>query len=88
VAPWFATNISSEVSNPATVDLFQAAPPRPAEATQMPHFDKYAYEDKSCYGMSAEEVGKNKPPDPHSTTLTKREIEAVADYVLAKFTGK
>ena len=54
----------------------------------MPHFDKYAYEDKSCYGISAEEVGKNKPPDPHSTTLTKREIEAVADYVLAKFRGK
>ena len=56
--------------------------------SEMPHFDKYAYEDKSCYGMSAEEVGKNKPPDPHSTTLTKREIEAVADYVLAKFAGK
>jgi mono/diheme cytochrome c family protein len=36
--------------------------------SEMPHFDKYAYEDKSCY---AEEVGKNKPPDPHSTTLTK-----------------
>jgi mono/diheme cytochrome c family protein len=56
--------------------------------SEMPHFDKYAYEDKSCYGISAEEVGKNKPPDPHSTTLTKREIEAVADYVLAKFAGK
>jgi mono/diheme cytochrome c family protein len=56
--------------------------------SEMPHFDKYAYEDKSCYGMSAEDVGKNKPPDPHSTTLTKREIEAVADYVLAKFAGK
>lgn len=56
--------------------------------SEMPHFDKYAYEDKSCYGMSGEEVGKNKPPDPHSTTLTKREIEAVADYVLAKFAGK
>jgi mono/diheme cytochrome c family protein len=56
--------------------------------SEMPHFDKYAYEDKSCYGMSAEEVGKNKPPDPHSTTLTKREIEAVTDYVLAKFAGK
>jgi len=38
--------------------------------------------------MSAQDIGKNKPPDPHSTTLTKREIEAVADYVLAKFAEK
>ena len=57
-------------------------------ATEMPHFDKYAYEDKSCYGLSAAEVGKNMPPDPHSTPLTRREIEAVADYILAVFVGK
>jgi mono/diheme cytochrome c family protein len=57
-------------------------------ATDMPHFDKYAYEDKSCYGLSAAEVGKNMPPDPHSTPLTRREIEAVADYILATFVGK
>jgi len=57
-------------------------------ATEMPHFDKYAYEDKSCYGLSAAEVGKNMPPDPHSTPLTRREIEAVADYILAAFVGK
>jgi mono/diheme cytochrome c family protein len=56
--------------------------------SEMPHFDKYAYEDKSCYGMSAADLGKNTPPDPHSTPLTKREIEAVADYILAKFAGK
>lgn len=56
--------------------------------SEMPHFDKYAYEDKSCYGMSAQDVGKNMPPDPHSTTLTRREIEAVADYVLGQFAGK
>src|SRR5215510_13401325 len=31
-------------------------------ATEMPHFDKYAYEDKSCYGLSAADVGKNMPP--------------------------
>jgi|SRR5262252_6671413 len=57
-------------------------------ASEMPHFDKYAYEDKSCYGLSAAELGKNMPPDPHSTPLTKREIEAVTDYVLATFVGK
>jgi hypothetical protein len=57
-------------------------------ASEMPHFDKYAYDDKSCYGLSAAELGKNIPPDPHSTPLTRREIEAVTDYVLATFVGK
>jgi mono/diheme cytochrome c family protein len=57
-------------------------------ATEMPHFDKYAYEDKACYGLSAGELGKSVPPDPHSTPLTKREIEVVADYILATFVGK
>ena len=45
--------------------------------SQMPHFDKYAYEDKSCYGRTAAELGGDTPHDPHSTSLTKREIEAV-----------
>src|SRR5262245_60379855 len=49
--------------------------------SEMPHVDKYAYEDRGCYGMSAQDVGKNMPPDPHSTTLNRREIEAVVDYV-------
>jgi mono/diheme cytochrome c family protein len=57
-------------------------------ATEMPHFDKYAYEDKGCYGLSAGELGKDIPPDPHSTPLTKREIEALVDYIQATFIGK
>ncbi len=57
-------------------------------ATEMPHFDKYAYGDKSCYGLSATELGKNVPPDPHSNPLTKREIEAVTDFILVTFVGK
>jgi mono/diheme cytochrome c family protein len=56
--------------------------------SEMPHFDKYAYEAKDCYGLSAEELGKNIPPDPHSTSLNKREIAALADYILATFVGK
>jgi mono/diheme cytochrome c family protein len=56
--------------------------------TEMPHFDKFAYEDKSCYGRTAAELGNDTPHYPHSTSLTKREIEAVADYILAKFVGK
>jgi cytochrome c553 len=56
--------------------------------TEMPHFDKYAYEDTKCYGRSAAELGGDIPHDPHSTSLTRREIEAVADYILATFVGK
>jgi mono/diheme cytochrome c family protein len=50
--------------------------------TEMPHFDRY------CYGRSAAELGADTPHDPHSTSLTKRGIEAVADYIFAKFVGK
>jgi mono/diheme cytochrome c family protein len=56
--------------------------------SEMPHFDKFAFEDKSCYGLSAADLGKQLPPDPHSTSLTMREIEAVADYILATYKDK
>jgi mono/diheme cytochrome c family protein len=56
--------------------------------SEMPHFDKYAYEDKSCYGLSAVDLGPQLPPQPHSTSLTKREIEVLADYILATYKGK
>ena len=56
--------------------------------SEMPHFDKYAYDAKDCYGLYAEELGKNIPPDPHSTSLNKREISALADFILATFVGK
>ena len=57
--------------------------------TEMPHFDKYAYDDDTpCFGMKEKDVGKDKPPDPHSTPLTRREIEAVVDYMIAVFVGK
>jgi mono/diheme cytochrome c family protein len=56
--------------------------------SEMPHFDKYAYEDTPCYGLTVEQVGQNMPPVPHSTSLNQREIAAVADYILATFVGK
>jgi mono/diheme cytochrome c family protein len=56
--------------------------------TEMPHFDKYAYEDKACYGRSAAELGPKLPLEPHSTSLTRREIEVLADYILATFVGR
>ncbi len=57
-------------------------------ATEMPHFDKYAYEDSNCYGLRGKDLGGDAPREPHSTPLTKREIEAVADYVIKTFVGK
>jgi mono/diheme cytochrome c family protein len=56
--------------------------------TEMPHFDKYAYEDTNCYGLGGKDLGADAPHYPHSTPLTRREIEAVADYVIATFVGK
>src|SRR5882757_2596125 len=52
--------------------------------TPMPHFDEDAYRDSRCYGMTEAELGPRTPGLPHSTTLQRREIEALADYLLAK----
>jgi mono/diheme cytochrome c family protein len=56
--------------------------------TEMPHFDKFAYEDTKCYGLSVADVGSNMPPPPHSTSLVQREIAAVVDYIFTTFVGK
>jgi mono/diheme cytochrome c family protein len=56
--------------------------------TAMPHFDEQAYTDKRCYGMTEAELGSRMPTLPPSTTLQKREIEIVADYLLAKIIGR
>ena len=56
--------------------------------TEMPHFDKFAYEDTNCYGLGGKDLGTDAQPYPHSTPLTRREIEAVADYIIATFVGK
>jgi hypothetical protein len=56
--------------------------------TEMPHFDKYAYEDTDCYGLKGKKLGADAPHYPHSTPLTSCEIEAIADYILTTFVGK
>ena len=56
--------------------------------TEMPHFDKYAYDDTACYGVTLAQVGDGKPPPPHAGSLNAREIAAVVDYILATFVGK
>jgi mono/diheme cytochrome c family protein len=54
----------------------------------MPHFDKQAYADERCYGVTESELGRDTPALPPGSTLNKREIEAVADYLLAKVIGR
>jgi hypothetical protein len=52
----------------------------------MPHFDRFAYTDKRCYDMTADDLGDQKP-NRASTTLQADEIDAVADYVAVKLRG-
>jgi mono/diheme cytochrome c family protein len=58
-------------------------------ATQMPAFDKFAYSDGRCYGKKEADL-KSYPtrmPDPPST-LQQREVELIADFLVAKVVGK
>jgi mono/diheme cytochrome c family protein len=54
--------------------------------TAMPHFDRFAYTDKRCYGMTAADFG-DLLPDRSATTLQPEEIDAIADYVNTKVKG-
>ena len=49
----------------------------------MPHFDRFAYSDKRCYDMTAEDLGDLEPTRA-PTTLQSYEIDAVADYVATR----
>jgi mono/diheme cytochrome c family protein len=54
--------------------------------TEMPYFDGFAYRDKRCYGVTAEQLGdqaSNRAP----TTLQNYEIDALADYIATKVKG-
>jgi mono/diheme cytochrome c family protein len=57
--------------------------------TGMPAFDKFAYSDGRCYGLKAADLKSptRQLPDPPAT-LQAREIEAIADFMLAKVVGK
>jgi hypothetical protein len=56
--------------------------------TAMPHFDEGAYTDTRCYGVTEAELGSRTPPFPPSTTLVKREIDVLIDYLQAKIIGR
>jgi hypothetical protein len=55
----------------------------------MPPFDKFAYSDGRCYGLKQSDLKgpSRQMPDPPATLLA-REVEAVADFMLAKIVGK
>jgi mono/diheme cytochrome c family protein len=55
-------------------------------STPMPHFDRYAYTDKRCYNMTAEDLGAE-VPNNSGTALQGYEIDALADYVATKLKG-
>ena len=57
--------------------------------TGMPPFDKFAYSDGRCYGLKQADLASPKfqMPDPPAT-LQAREIETMADFMLAKIVGK
>src|SRR5215212_8738613 len=54
----------------------------------MPAFDKFAYTDGRCYNLKQEDLQRMNAtlPDPPAT-LQNREIEQVADFLLAKVVG-
>jgi mono/diheme cytochrome c family protein len=54
--------------------------------TGMPSHDPNAYNDKRCYGVTREELGKNVPLLGES--LSTREIDAVVKYLFVKHVGR
>ena len=55
--------------------------------TPMPHFDRFAYTDKRCYGYTRDEMGKDMPPAGNDF-LSNREVDAVVKYLFARDVGK
>ncbi|MBV8730200.1 MAG: cytochrome c [Acidobacteriia bacterium] len=57
--------------------------------SQMPAFDKFAYTDGRCYGKKQADLRAypTRMPDPPAT-LQQREIELIADFLIAKVVGK
>jgi mono/diheme cytochrome c family protein len=54
--------------------------------TEMPYFDRFAYTDKRCYGLTSEALG-DRMPNRAPTTLQSYEIDALADYIATKLKG-
>jgi hypothetical protein len=56
---------------------------------EMPAFDKFAYSDGRCYGLKQADLkARNLTLFDPPTTLVPRQIEEIADFLLAKVIGK
>jgi mono/diheme cytochrome c family protein len=57
--------------------------------TSMPAYDKLAYSDGRCFGMKQADLKAlpTRMPDPPAT-LQPREMEVIADFLIAKIVGK
>lgn len=55
--------------------------------TGMPHFDRFAYTDKRCYGSTAADLG-DQVPTVSSTALQPAEVKAVSQYVAQVLKGE
>src|SRR3984885_7154095 len=57
--------------------------------TGMPPFDKFAYSDGRCYGLKQADLAKagQRMRDPPAT-LQNREVDYIADFLVAKVVGK
>jgi mono/diheme cytochrome c family protein len=57
--------------------------------SQMPAFDKFAYSDGRCYDKKQADLKAypTRMPDPPAT-LQQREIDLIADFLIAKIVGK
>jgi mono/diheme cytochrome c family protein len=54
--------------------------------TGMPFFVRGAYDEMKCHGMNRQDAGAQMPPEG-GTFLRPKDIEAVADYVIAHIKG-
>lgn len=75
----------SQLDRAQIVTLIQCGRP----GTGMPPYDRLAYSDGRCYGMKSADLAKagmmlTDPP----ATLAAREIELIADFLIAKVIGK
>jgi hypothetical protein len=73
----------TELTREQLIEVVQCGRP----ATGMPYHDRFAYTDKRCFDMTRAELGKDTPPIGNEY-LSKREIEAVVDFLLAVMVGK
>jgi cytochrome c553 len=55
--------------------------------TAMPHYDPRAYTDDRCYGLTAVDLGGDKPPKA-DVALVRRHAVALAMFILEEFAGK